>query len=158
MRSVSAAGRNYPWKPRQAGADGTLGGAQLFEGPTLGTVSRSFTAAGRLSGWVEPNGDEHTRIYDGAGRVREEVNALGNSTIYGYDAAGRLENIVDVALGATTTFEMDGSITPSDYLPREVVGAGEVLAAPVRLQPPLSARPRSPMAIGPGRAPHFEGP
>jgi YD repeat-containing protein len=49
-------------------------------GPTLGTVSRSFTASGRLAGWVEPNGDEYTRIYDKAGRVKEEIDALGNST------------------------------------------------------------------------------
>ena len=32
-----------------------------IEGPTFGRVERTFSASGRLSSWVEPNGDESTR-------------------------------------------------------------------------------------------------
>ena len=67
-----------------------------------------FTSSGRLSSWVEPNGDEFTRLYDPTGRVEEEVDALGNRTVYGYDAAGRLSAITDVTLNATTMFDVTG--------------------------------------------------
>jgi RHS repeat-associated protein len=78
-----------------------------ISGPTFGTVTRSFTAKGLLSGWTEPNGDAFVRLYDGDGRVKEEIDALGNRTTYAYDAAGRLRTITDLALNATTTFERD---------------------------------------------------
>jgi RHS repeat-associated protein len=80
-----------------------------ISGPTFGTVTRSFTAKGLLSGWTEPNGDAFVRLYDGDGRVKEEIDALGNRTTYAYDAAGRLDSISDVTLNATTHFERDAA-------------------------------------------------
>ncbi len=84
-------------------------GWTAISGPTFGRVERSFTAAGRLGSWTEPNGDELTRIYDAAGRVKEEIDALGNSTLYAYDLGGRLQGITDATLNATTTFERDSA-------------------------------------------------
>jgi YD repeat-containing protein len=80
-----------------------------IEGPTFGRVERTFSSRGRLSSWVEPNGDEFTMLYDPTGRVSEEIDALGNRTTYGYDASGRLQAITDATLNATTTFERDAA-------------------------------------------------
>ena len=78
---------------------------------SCGTSSFSYDAAGRITGYTDPDGFTLAYVYDAAGNLTQITYPDGSTVTYAYDAANRLTTVTNwLDEQATYTYDQAGRL------------------------------------------------